>query len=134
VKALKRTLVACDEPSGFVDARGLLRPPDLEGLTPTSVRTKLTQPSFAAGVHRDEVLARADEPGLELDERIATVVAALQPITSDPGLPAGGAGAWRGGRPGTRALCLAPGARSSVDRALASGARSRRFESCRAHY
>ena len=77
---LKKTLFACDELSGFVHACGLVRPTGLDGLEPKSVRKKLKQPSFAAGVHRDEVYAGAELLGLELDEHIANVVAALQPI------------------------------------------------------
>lgn len=84
---LKRTLFACDELSGFVHACGLVRPTGLEGLTPKSVRKKLKQPSFAAGVHRDEVAAGADLLGLELDAHIANVIAALQPIAAELGLP-----------------------------------------------
>ena len=83
---LKRTLFACDELSGFVHACGLVRPTGLEGLEPKSVRKKLKQPSFAAGVHRDEVYAGAELLGLELDEHIANVVAALQPIAGGLGL------------------------------------------------
>jgi putative nucleotidyltransferase with HDIG domain len=90
---LKRTLFACDELSGFVHACGLVRPMGLEGLTPKSVRKKLKQPSFAAGVHREDVTAGAALLGLELDAHIANVVAALQPIAADLGLPAGGAAA-----------------------------------------
>jgi len=84
---LMRTLFACDELSGFVHACGLVRPTGLEGLEPKSVRKKLKQPSFAAGVHRDEVYAGAEGLGLELDEHIANVVAALQPIAGELGLP-----------------------------------------------
>ncbi len=83
---LKRTLFACDELSGFVHACGLVRPTGLEGLEPKSVRKKLKQPSFAAGVHRDEVYAGAELLGLELDEHIANVVEALQPIAGELGL------------------------------------------------
>lgn len=86
---LERTLYACDELSGFVHACGLVRPQGLEGLTPKSVKKKLKQPSFAAGVHREEVHAGAAHLGLELDEHIANVVAALQPISAELGLPAG---------------------------------------------
>src|SRR5579872_1553795 len=56
---LKKTLFACDELSGFIHACGLVRPTGLDGLEPKSVRKKLKQPSFAAGVHRDEVYAGA---------------------------------------------------------------------------
>jgi putative nucleotidyltransferase with HDIG domain len=83
---LKRVLFACDELSGFVHACGLVRPTGLDGLEPKSVRKKLKQPSFAAGVHRDEVYAGAELIGLELDEHIANVVAALQPIARELGL------------------------------------------------
>jgi putative nucleotidyltransferase with HDIG domain len=83
---LKKTLFACDELSGFVQAVGLVRPTGLEGLEPKSVKRKLKQPSFAAGVHRDEVYAGAEGLGLELDEHIRNVVAALQPIAGELGL------------------------------------------------
>jgi putative nucleotidyltransferase with HDIG domain len=83
---LKKTLFACDELSGFVHAVGLVRPTGLEGLEPKSVKKKLKQPSFAAGVHRDEVYAGAEGLGLELDEHIRNVVAALQPIAAELGL------------------------------------------------
>jgi putative nucleotidyltransferase with HDIG domain len=83
---LKRTLFACDELSGFVHACGLVRPTGLDGLEPKSVRKKLKQPSFAAGVHRDEVYAGAELLGIELDEHIANVVEALRPIAPQLGL------------------------------------------------
>lgn len=83
---LKRTLFACDELSGFVHACGLVRPTGLDGLTPKSVRKKLKQPSFAAGVHRDEVYAGAELLGLELDEHVANVIAAIAPIAPELGL------------------------------------------------
>ena len=83
---LKRTLFACDELSGFVHACGLVRPTGLDGLEPKSVKKKLKQPSFAAGVHRDEVYAGAEALGLDLDEHIRNVVAALQPIAPELGL------------------------------------------------
>jgi putative nucleotidyltransferase with HDIG domain len=85
---LKRTLFACDELSGFVHACGLVRPTGLEGLEPKSVRKKLKQPSFAAGVSRDDVYEGAQLLELDLDEHIANVVAALQPIAGELGLPA----------------------------------------------
>ena len=75
---LKKTLFACDELSGFVHACALVRPGGLEGMEPKSVKKKLKQPSFAAGVHRDEVYAGAEGLGLELDEHIRNVIAALQ--------------------------------------------------------
>ena len=85
---LKKVLFACDELSGFVHACGLVRPTGLEGLEPKSVRKKLKQPSFAAGVHREDVYKGAEELGVELDDHIRMVVEALQPISAELGLPA----------------------------------------------
>src|SRR5712691_4404958 len=83
---LKKALFACDELSGFVHACGLVRPTGLDGLEPSSVKKKLKQPSFAAGVHRDEVYAGAELLELDLDEHIRNVVAALRPIAGELGL------------------------------------------------
>ena len=83
---LKKTLFACDELSGFVHACGLVRPDGIDTLTPKSVRKKLKQPSFAAGVHREDVYNGAEELGLDLDEHIRNVVEALHPIAPELGL------------------------------------------------
>jgi putative nucleotidyltransferase with HDIG domain len=83
---LKKTLFACDELSGFVHACGLVRPTGLDGLEPKSVKKKLKQPSFAAGVNRDEVQQGAELLELDLDEHIRNVIAAMQPIAKELGL------------------------------------------------
>ena len=83
---LKRALFACDELAGFVHACGLVRPTGLDGLESKSVKKKLKQPSFAAGVHRDAVYAGAELLGIELDDHIRNVVAALRPISPELGL------------------------------------------------
>ena len=84
---LKRTLFACDELSGFIHACGLVRPEGIETLTPKSVKKKLKQPSFAAGVNRDDVYNGAEGLELELDEHIIFVIDAMRPIAADLGLP-----------------------------------------------
>ncbi len=84
---LKKSIFACDELSGFVHACGLVRPNGLEGLEPKSVKKKLKQPSFASGVSREDVYAGAELLELELDEHISNVVAAMQPIAGELGLP-----------------------------------------------
>jgi putative nucleotidyltransferase with HDIG domain len=85
---LKKALFACDELSGFVHACALVRPTGLVGLEAKSVRKKLKQPSFAAGVHREDVYKGAEELGVDLDDHIRTVVEALQPMSAELGLPA----------------------------------------------
>ena len=83
---LKKALFACDELSGFIHACGLVRPTGLDGLEPKSVRKKLKQPSFAAGVNREDVYKGAEELGVDLDEHIAFVIEALRPIAPELGL------------------------------------------------
>jgi len=83
---LKKSLFACDELSGFVHACGLVRPTGLEGLEPKSVKKKLKQPSFAAAVNRDEVRAGAEELGVDFDEHVAFVIAALSERAEELGL------------------------------------------------
>jgi predicted hydrolase (HD superfamily) len=83
---LKKTLFACDELAGFIHACGLVRPDGIETLTPKSVKKKLKQPSFAAGVHRDEVYAGAELIGVGLDEHIQIVTDAMKPIAAELGL------------------------------------------------
>jgi len=83
---LKKTLFACDELSGFIHACGLVRPDGIATLEPKSVKKKLNQPSFAAGVHRDEVYKGAEELGVELDDHIRFVIEAMRPIAGELGL------------------------------------------------
>lgn len=83
---LKRTLFACDELCGFIHACGLVRPDGIETLEPKSVKKKLKQPSFAAGVNRDDVYQGAEALGVDLDGHIAFVIEAMRPIAGELGL------------------------------------------------
>jgi putative nucleotidyltransferase with HDIG domain len=83
---LKKTLFACDELCGFIHACGLVRPDGIDTLEPRSVKKKLKQASFAAGVNRDDVYEGAEELGVELDVHIAFVIDAMRPIAAELGL------------------------------------------------
>ena len=52
---LDRALIASDEVTGFVMAAALVRPTRTEGLEPKSIRKRLKDKAFAAGVDRHEV-------------------------------------------------------------------------------
>jgi putative nucleotidyltransferase with HDIG domain len=75
---LARTLFAVDELSGFVLACAAVRPEGIHGMTPKSVKKKLKMSAFAAAVNRDDVRHGAEELGVDFDEHIATVIAALE--------------------------------------------------------
>jgi putative nucleotidyltransferase with HDIG domain len=83
---LERTLYAVDEFSGFILACAYVRPEGLRGMTPKSVKKKLKQPSFAAAVNREEVRRGAEELGLDFDEHVAFVIAALSEREAELGL------------------------------------------------
>lgn len=74
---MEKTLYAVDELSGFILAVAYVRPEGLVGMTPKSVKKKMKQPSFAAAVGREELLDGAEALGVDFDEHLAIVIAAL---------------------------------------------------------
>jgi putative nucleotidyltransferase with HDIG domain len=85
---MAKALFAVDELSGFIAACALVRPTGIEGMKPKSVKKKLKQPSFAAGVNRDEVFQGAEELGVDFDEHVAFVIAAMEERADELGLAA----------------------------------------------
>ena len=85
---MEKTLYAVDELSGFVVACALVRPERLEGLKAKSVRKKMKQKSFAASVNREDITSGAEELGVDLNEHIDFVVAALRERADALGLSA----------------------------------------------
>jgi putative nucleotidyltransferase with HDIG domain len=83
---MAKALFAVDELSGFIAACALVRPTGIEGMAPKSVKKKLKQPSFAAGVNRDEVREGAEELGVDFDEHVAFVIEAMAARADDLGL------------------------------------------------
>lgn len=83
---MEKALYAVDELSGFVLAVAYVRPEGLAGMTPKSVRKKMKQPSFAAAVHRADLLAGAQALGIDFDQHVANVIEALAAV-SDAVMP-----------------------------------------------
>jgi putative nucleotidyltransferase with HDIG domain len=75
---MEKALFAVDELTGFLMACAYVRPQGIHGLTPKSVKKKMKQPSFAAAVHRDELREGAENLGIDFDEHLAFVIAALE--------------------------------------------------------
>jgi predicted hydrolase (HD superfamily) len=80
---MEKTLFAVDELSGFIMACAYVRPTGIHGLTPKSVKKKMKTPAFAAAVDRDELRAGAEALGVDFDEHLATVIAALEERADD---------------------------------------------------
>jgi putative nucleotidyltransferase with HDIG domain len=83
---MEKTLYAVDELTGFISAVAYVRPQGIHGMTPKSVKKKLKQPSFAAAVDRDELRAAADDLGVDFDEHLAFVIAAMEEHAGELGL------------------------------------------------
>jgi putative nucleotidyltransferase with HDIG domain len=83
---MEKTLYAVDELSGFIAACAYVRPTGIHGLTPKSVKKKLKTPAFAAAVNRDDVRGGAEVLGVDFDEHVAFVIAALEARADELGL------------------------------------------------
>jgi putative nucleotidyltransferase with HDIG domain len=75
--SMEKALFAVDELSGFLLACAYVRPEGLVGMTPKSVKKKMKSPAFAAAVSREDLTTGAAELGVEFDEHVAFVIAAL---------------------------------------------------------
>ena len=86
VSRLDKTLYACDELCGFITACALVRPNRLEELEAKSVRKKMKQVTFAAAVHREDIINGAADLGVDLDEHIQVCIAAMRAAAAELGL------------------------------------------------
>ena len=76
---MAKALFAVDELTGLVTATALVRPSrSVLEVEARSVRKKMKDKAFARGVSREDVVQGAQELGVDLDEHIAFVVAAMQ--------------------------------------------------------
>lgn len=71
---LERTLFACDELSGFLNAVSLMRPNGFSDMKVKSVTKKLKDKRFAANVPREDIQKGADLIGKELTEHIGFLI------------------------------------------------------------
>jgi predicted hydrolase (HD superfamily) len=83
---MEKALFAVDELTGFIAAVAYVRPDGIRGMTPKSVKKKLKQPSFAAAVDRDALREGAAGLGVEFDEHLAFVIAAMEEHAEELGL------------------------------------------------
>lgn len=79
VSPMSKTLFAVDELTGLITATALVRPSkSVHEVETKSVRKKMKDKAFARGVSREDVINGAGSLGVDLDEHIAVVIAAMQ--------------------------------------------------------
>ncbi|HMG00617.1 MAG TPA: HD domain-containing protein [Gemmatimonadaceae bacterium] len=84
---MAKTLFAVDELTGLITATALVRPTkSVHEVDARSVRKKMKDKAFARGVSREDVVNGANELGVDLDEHITFVIAAMQARSADLGL------------------------------------------------
>ena len=84
---MARTLFAVDELTGLVTATALVKPSrSLAEVDARSVRKRMKDRAFARGVSREDVVQGAAELGVDLDEHVAFVIAAMQTRAGELGL------------------------------------------------
>jgi len=87
VTPMAKTLFAVDELTGLITATALVRPSkSVHEVEAKSVRKKMKDKAFARGVSREDVVNGAAELGVDLDEHIAFVIAAMQRSADSLGL------------------------------------------------
>lgn len=83
---MAKSLFACDELAGFITACALVRPDRIQSLEPRSVRKRMKDKAFARAVRREDILAGAEELGVETNEHIETCIRAMQQVSGHLGL------------------------------------------------
>ncbi|CAN5646409.1 HDIG domain-containing protein [soil metagenome] len=82
--AMAKTLFAVDELTGLITATALVKPSrSVHDVDARSVRKKMKDKAFARGVSREDVIRGAEELGVDLDEHIGFVIAAMQSCASE---------------------------------------------------
>ncbi len=90
---MAKALFAVDELTGLITATALVRPSkSVHEVDARSVRKKMKDKAFARGVNRDDVIAGAQELGVDLDEHVQFVIEAMKGVAPQIGLAGVSAG------------------------------------------
>jgi putative nucleotidyltransferase with HDIG domain len=83
---MAKSLFACDELAGFITACALVRPDRIQSLEAKSVRKRMKDKAFARAVRREDILAGAEELGVDTNEHIELCIRTMQGISGPLGL------------------------------------------------
>ena len=84
---MAKALFACDELAGLITAAAYVRPnKSVRDMPASSVKKKMKDKRFAANVNRDDIVQGAEEFGVDLDEHIAFMIAAMSANAEQLGL------------------------------------------------
>ena len=84
---MTKALFACDELTGLITAAAYVHPnKTVREVSTSSVKKKLKDKRFAANVNREDIVTAAEEFGVDLDEHIGFMLAALSENAASLGL------------------------------------------------
>ena len=84
---MEKSLFACDELCGFLMAVTYVRPErKIASVKVKSVKKKIKDKGFARAVSREDMLRGAEELGVDFDEHVSFVIAALSEVADDLGV------------------------------------------------
>jgi putative nucleotidyltransferase with HDIG domain len=86
-RPIRKALYAVDEMCGFIIACALVKPDrSLSAVDARTVRKKMKDKAFARAVHREQLIAGAEDLGIPFEEHVEVVRVALAPIAGELGL------------------------------------------------
>jgi putative nucleotidyltransferase with HDIG domain len=86
-RPIRKALYAVDEMCGFIIACALVKPDrSLSAVDARTVRKKMKDKAFARAVHREQLIAGAEDLGIPFEEHVEVVRVALVPIAGELGL------------------------------------------------
>ena len=87
VSLLDKTLLACDELTGLIQAAAYVRPDrDLRNVELKSIKKKWKDKAFTAAIDRHENMIFIEELGVPFDEHVQRVLTAMQGIAAELGV------------------------------------------------
>lgn len=78
-------LRAAESVTGIIAAAALVRPDKMVGMAPKSIKKKMKDKAFAAGVRRANIL-ECDKAGVPLDDFLALAIEAMTGVAAETGL------------------------------------------------
>jgi predicted hydrolase (HD superfamily) len=86
-RPIRKALYAVDEMCGFIIACALVKPDrSLSAVDARTVRKKMKDKAFARAVHREQLVAGAEDLGVPFEEHVEVVRDALVPVAGELGL------------------------------------------------
>ena len=87
ITLLDKALLACDEPTGLIQAAAYVRPDrDLRSVELKSIKKKWKDKAFTAAIDRHENMVFIEELGVPFDEHVTIVLGAMQSIAAELGV------------------------------------------------